>query len=345
MVDESRRNFLKGLALAAVGSMFIPGVSPGIRLAEAAEKEVPPLPWPYVELDPEETRRRGHLGYYSLDCAGGAFWGIVSQLQEKVGHPWTLLPEPSFDQVKAAVDEGKEVTGLMHFGYGGALLWGALCGALNGSLAAIQMVLEKKEEWTKVGRVLLRWYETTLFPSEKSNEYAIKGQFYPKKLKSSKWLPQSVSHSVLCHVSVGSWCRTSGYASGSMERAERCGRLTGDVAAKAVELLNAHKQGRLKEVAAAIQFSPTTASCSTCHSRGQDYEMGQFVVGSMECETCHKDLREHMAENTLQTAFGTPLDTWAKFFTGAAVGAVGVHLVKKLATKSSHEEGSNYDEE
>ncbi|MDK2384835.1 MAG: hypothetical protein QI199_08565, partial [Candidatus Korarchaeota archaeon] len=139
--------------------------------------------------------------------------------------------------------------------------------------------------------------------------------------------------SVLCHVSVSRWCVASGYASGSAERSERCGRLTGDVAAKAVELLNANMRGALPEVAK-VTLSQFTADCRTCHYKGKNYEQGQFSRGFLECEACHKDMRAHVSEVKLQRAFGTPLDAWAKFLTGAAVGGVGVHLVKRLVVGS-----------
>jgi hypothetical protein len=287
----SRRDFLKKSLLGVIGLAALSKM-PKLGIAEAAE--APPLPWPYVKLDPEETRKLGHLGYYAFECGAGAFWAIAVQLKEKVGYPWTLLPIPGKDEVLKLVNEGEHMLGFFHYGFGGAVGWGSLCGALNGSLLAINMVVKDKEALTEIGRLLLRWYETTPLPSEKANSYGVNHQFYPKKLKSSKWLPQSVSHSVLCHVSVGNWCRVSGYASGSPERSERCGRLTGDTAAMAVELLNAYFDGRLDEVAAGISLSANTVQCRTCHYKGKDYETGQFTRGFMECESCHiADIRPH----------------------------------------------------
>ncbi|HID41365.1 MAG TPA: C_GCAxxG_C_C family protein [Pyrodictium sp.] len=290
----SRREFVKKTMLAVLGGLAVSRLTPLARAAgEAADQEAPPLPWPYVELDPEETRKLGHLGYYMFECAAGAFWAITVQLKEKIGYPWTLLPIPSREEVMRALEEGRHIPGLMQYGYGGAVGWGSLCGALNGALMAINMVLGEKAEWDRIGKLLMRYYETTPLPAEKSNEYAVKGEFYVKKLKSDKWLPQSVSGSVLCHVSVGKWCRVSGYASGSKERSERCARITGDIAARAVELLNAYKRGRLEEVAASLTLSPTTASCRVCHYKGKDYEIGQFTRGYMQCESCHTDMRPH----------------------------------------------------
>ncbi len=289
----SRRQFLKLAAAAAFASL----VPRPLTVAAATQSHVPSLPWPYTRLDPEETRRLGHLGYYAFECAGGAFWAIAIQLVERIGYPWTLLPLPSREDVVDAVNRGEHhPLTLMQFGHGGVVGWATTCGALIGALALVNMVVRSKKDMDMVGRALMRWYETAPFPSVESNAYAVRGEMYPRKLKSSKWLPQSVSGSVLCHVSVSKWCRVSGYASGSSERSERCARLTGDVAAKTVELLNAYFEGRLGEILRLFALSPYTASCRVCHFKGRDYELGQFTRGYLACESCHRDLRGHVAE-------------------------------------------------
>ncbi len=331
MVDVRRRTFLKGLAVVAVGSMFTPIVQ--VR-GEEKLGELPELPWPYEELDVEYVRKLGHLGYYAFECAGGSFWAIMTALREKVGYPYTALPIPTKEEVIAALREGRHLHMMMQYGAGGVFSWASTCGALLGSGLAINMVTKN---WKKVGQVLMRWYETYAFPSDTANHYASTHAYLVPKYKSDKVLPRSVSHSVLCHVSVSRWCVASGYASGSPERSERCGRLTGDVAAKAVELLNADLKGVLPQVAK-VSLSDVTADCRTCHYKGKNYEQGQFSRGFLECESCHRDMRPHMAETKLQTAFGTPLDTWAKFLTGAAVGGVGVHLIRRLVGRDHGED-------
>ncbi|AEM39066.1 split soret cytochrome c precursor [Pyrolobus fumarii 1A] len=326
----TRREFIKSFTFAILGGLAASSVAPTASAAGATGKgEAPPLPWPYVKLDPEETRKLGHLGYYAFECAGGAFWAIAVQLREKIGYPWTLLPIPSREEVLRAVNEGGHghLACPMQYGYGGAVGWSTLCGSLNGSLFIINMVAENRD-WDKIGKALMRWYETFPFPSDKMNEYVTRGEVYVKRerLKSSKWLPRSVSGSVLCHVSVSKWCVVSGYASGSKERAERCARLTGDVAAKTVELLNAYFEGRLEEVTK-IKLSPTTVGCRVCHYKGKEYEIGQFTRGYMQCETCHHDLRPHA--HTI-VAFGqqpsselqaTPAKREFESLTRAAIGS------------------------
>ncbi len=287
MAGINRREFLKGLALVAIGSML-----PRPELVRAAEVEVPELPWPYEELDVEYVRKLGHLGYYAFECGGGSFWAIMEALREKIGYPYTLLPLPTRDEVEKALEEHKHLQTIMQYGWGGAFSWGSLCGALNGASSAITIV---SENYKKIGPLLLRWYESTPLPTDISNKYASNHEFFVKKYKSDKVLPQNVSHSVLCHVSVGKWCEVSGYASGSAERSERCARLTGDVVARAVELLNADLRGELEKFGT-VTFSQSTAECRTCHYKGKNYEMGQFTRGMMQCESCHQDMRPHVKE-------------------------------------------------
>ena len=236
----SRREFLKTAAAAIMGGALLP-VLGRLEIAEGeAEKEYE-LPWPYAELDVLETLKRGHLGYYVYECAGGAFWALASQLREKIGGIWAILPVPSLDTVRNAVLQKKHLMGLMQYGAGGVVSWASLCGALNGAIFIIQVVTGLKELYEEFGRWLLRYYEVAPFPSELVNQLAERGELYvPKsKMKYPGVLPKSVSHSVLCHVSVSRWCMVSGFASGSKERSERCGRLTGDTAAAAAVILNA----------------------------------------------------------------------------------------------------------
>ncbi len=335
----NRRDFLKRV-LAVSGIMLLKG--PNVALASpdtsssSAPEEVPPLPWGYVELDPEYVRKLGHLGYYAFECAGGAFWAIMIALREKVGFPYTTLPLPSVEEVIAAVKEKKELQVPMHFGAGGGGGYGSLCGALNGACAAMNMAIEidVAKEFT---RKLFRWYEKTPIPSDVSNEYASTHQFLVPKYKTDKPLPQSVAESVLCHASVSRWCVESGYASGSKERSERCGRLTGDVAAMAVKFMNAHLRGEVPE---ALTLTQATTECRTCHYKGKNYEEGQFTRGYMECESCHTDMRPHVGETTIRTAFGVDVKTWAGAATVGTVAGIGSHLAASRVRENGKQPGT-----
>ncbi|GAB4560930.1 MAG: hypothetical protein Kow0047_07870 [Anaerolineae bacterium] len=198
----------------------------------------------------------------------GAFGAVVTALRDAVGSPYDLMP-----------------LDMMRYGEGGMAGYGSLCGALNGAAAAITLVAGE-ELYKKLVTELLTWYTQTPLPTEISNQYAANHEFLVEELKTDAVLPQSVSNSTLCHVSVTNWCLASGYASGSKERSERCGRLTGDVAAKAVELLNvALVDGAFEP---AMSLPKETEGCITCHTVGKDFQAGQFTRGKENCLSCHE---------------------------------------------------------
>jgi len=259
--EVSRKSFLKttslGLGLAAGALVLGTGVVGAQTAAPAGS--VAETPFPYVELDPEEARLRGHAGYYKAGCAYGAFYGIMSLLREKVGGPYNQIP-----------------LRMLRFGGAGIANWGTICGALNGSCAAIALAVPDADIAKLCGE-LLGWYTRFPFPSPESNAIAAAGGF---KLSPATYLKidlvTSVSDSPLCHASNAKWIARSGFGLASAERKERCARLTGDVVAKAVEYLNAYKAGKFVPT---FKVDDTTAGCLSCHSDSQE--------GKMECTTCH----------------------------------------------------------
>jgi hypothetical protein len=178
-------------------------------------KEVPNWPWPYAKLDPELVRKKGHFLCSQGGCGYGGFAAIIEALREQVGFPYTQIP-----------------TELLYYGKGGVVALGSLCGALNGASAAITLVTRS---YSGLVAQLANWYIKFAFPSDLSNQYAKDLAF---RAGSDKVLVTSVANSMLCRDSIANWCKESGFSSGSSERGERCMRLTGDVAAQAVILLN-----------------------------------------------------------------------------------------------------------
>jgi hypothetical protein len=256
----SRRNFLTGAGLAvATGGVAMAGCN-------SNEPEIPPIPWPYTTLDTEIVRKKAHQIYYDAHCAEGAFRAIIGELKEQVGFPFTQIPD-----------------NLFIYGKGGVVGWANLCGAVNGASAAINLVTGDADGTPLVDE-LLSWYTQAELPTDISNEYGSTGQFLVEELHSDAVLTQSVSRSILCHVSVTNWCKASGIASGAPERSERCGRLCGDTAAKAVEILNDFQAGTFVD---ALNIPAAETGCRTCHSKGPDYEMGQYTRGKMDCVICH----------------------------------------------------------
>jgi hypothetical protein len=237
---------------------------------DQAAPSAPAWPWPYTKLDTERVRKLGHQGFYAGDCCYGAFAAIVGALAADVGEPFTSIP-----------------TDMMRYGKGGVYGYGTLCGALNGAAAAIQLVCDEATA-SKVITELMNWYAATPLPTDVANQYAVNHEYLVAQLKTDAALPQNAAGDVLCHVSVSKWCALARYGSGSEQRKERCARLAGDVAAKAVELLNAVND---------LTFQPVLKSpgelqvggCMACHKPGPDYAAGNMTQGKMNCSTCHVD--------------------------------------------------------
>ncbi len=289
-----RRGFFKQTALltGAAGLGMVSAQTPSAM----ATATPPPLPWGYRPLDPEKVRKLGHLASYLEGCGGGAFWAIMTALREKIGGPYqSCLPLPEKEEIIAYLSgksKGKpKPLVMMAYAYSGVMGYGSLCGTLNGPAAAISMALPFKDAKTIIER-LMHYYERTPLPSDQANRYAAEKSFLVPKMLVPGKLPQSVSHSVLCHASVTNWCLESGFASGSPQRLERCARLTGDLAAVAVEMMNAQAAGKLESRFPPAD-DPATAGCRKCHFEGPDFNAGQFTRGAMECGSCHGEMKNH----------------------------------------------------
>jgi hypothetical protein len=127
----------------------------------------------------------------------------------------------------------------------------------------------------------MSWYAQSQLPTDLSNAYGQTGRFTVDK--EIKDMPQSMSGSPLCHISVTKWCKTSGLTADSPERFERCARLSGDVAAQAILLLNDQAE---KKFEAEHQLSANASECNTCHGPKGDEAN---VLAKMDCVQCHGD--------------------------------------------------------
>ncbi len=183
------------------------------------EADLPETPWPYAELDVEQVRKLGHWGYYEGGCGYGAFYALLTPLQEVVGAPYTGVPAH-----------------MMAFGRGGIVDEGDLCGALLGALAAINLVADAEHE--PLAEALLAYYRETPLPTDTVNALAREGKLLVENDFTGHVIEPTVAGSVSCRHSRREWMRTTGHRRRSPARSERCARITGDVAAKAAELLN-----------------------------------------------------------------------------------------------------------
>lgn len=161
---------------------------------------------------------------------------------------------------------------MYRFGGGGVGGWATLCGAPMAAAAAINLVVPAADVGKLAGE-LLGWYCDEPLPSKKLDAISK----YPNQT-------QSVAGSPLCHISTTKWCVASRNKEGSPQRKERCGKLTGDVAAQAVQMLNAYFAGTFKPV---YKVSAATEGCMSCHI-GPD-SMLQNSYGKMDCTPCHGD--------------------------------------------------------
>lgn len=253
----SRKEFLSNTSKYAIGAVAgIAGLntlSGGKLLANTNENA---WPYPYTTLDPEVVRLNAHTLYYNeMDCCAGAFGGLVKSLADIMGEPWTSFPIE-----------------IMLFGRGGGVGWGSICGAFNGVAAFVSLVTEKGPSGSLINEIW-GWGTTSNLPSDAANAAT-----YPT-VKVEGALPQCVSGSPLCHAAVSQWCLIADKKVSDIERKERCARVTGDLAAKCAEVLNAHFASSF---ASTFTDPESNATCMACHGTAFNN-----VMTHMECAPCH----------------------------------------------------------
>lgn len=253
----SRREFFLKAGTLAAGTMAFAGLAgcstTATTFAAAPADKAPAVPWKYKQLDVDKVRKRGYENYAKGGCMYAAGAALLQTLREDSGGPWETLPEEMF-----------------MYGAGGALSWGTLCGALNGALLVMGLATKKYKE---IGDELMGWYTEFPFPSDKHEAYAhFKNQI------------TTVAMSPLCHASVSKWAVAAGEKINEKAKKDRCAKLSGDVAAKAAELLNAALQNSFAPV-----FKPNDqyAHCISCH-QGPESKLDN-EQGKMNCTECHDD--------------------------------------------------------
>jgi len=245
-----------------LGCLGLGAVAGGLGCSGIADGSPPPaspLPWRYLPLDPAATAERTYQLYPQGHCMYAVFTSIVGELGRRLGPPHSTFP-----------------FAMMAYGLGGVAGWGALCGALNGAAAALALFARDEAERYQATQELLRWHEVTALPV-----------WAPVGTDARPPLPSSVAGSVLCHVSSSRWCAVAGRAFFSPERLERCKRLSADVAAQTVTILNRGAEGRL---ARRHEPSAETRACQSCHTT-EAQARGSF--GNLACGSCHAPGPEH----------------------------------------------------
>ena len=251
--DVSRRRFFanacKVTAGAALGAGLASTLSTNADVSDHSE-DLFEWPWPYTRLDPDRVRDQAYAAFHHGHCSYGALEGIVAELREEVGVPFTTLPSQ-----------------ILEYGKGGGVGWGTLCGALNGAAAAISLVTANSDP---IINELIGWYTKTALPI-----------YEPTAETEVQIETSSVAGSPLCHTSVTEWCNASGCGAKSAERKERCARLTADVAGRAAELMNAFVADELE---ASWTAPASVGECLGCHGPNASVDN---AFGKMDCLDCH----------------------------------------------------------
>lgn len=177
-------------------------------------------------------------------------------MREKIGFPYTLLPEDMF-----------------HHAAGGYGQQGSLCGSIGSCAAIINLVAKDKDNsHTKLLGDLISWYSQFSFPSQRFDSVAT----YKKQL-------QKVAGSPLCHASVSTWMMAAKSSYSAKDRKDRCAKVAADTVYQTVVMLNDYSDGKYKSLAA--NLSKETESCLSCHGpKAADNQKGQ-----MDCVSCHDD--------------------------------------------------------
>jgi hypothetical protein len=247
----NRREVLGTLGGLVVGT----ALSAAVGRAAPFDQSTAPFGWTPHKLDPAACARTAYDGYWFNDygCCYGSFYAIIGTMAEQYGSPYKDFPFTMMEVGKSGISE-----------------WGTICGALLGVASAYSLFWGRKERNPMV-TALFRWYETTAFPLYDPGDGA-------KGVKGA--LPTSRSDSVLCHISVSRWCFASKLAQSSKERSERCARVTADVAAKGIAIMNAKIDGAFVPAGQ----PESVAYCTQCHDKGKQADN---MKGAMDCRPCH----------------------------------------------------------
>lgn len=254
--------------------MLAGGAAGAVVTAVAApapgQPAAPPLPWKWVELDPLEAGRRAYRFYKEKGgCGTASYLSLLSLLKEKVGYPWTTLPDMMMAHAAA--------------GYGGH---GTLCGALGGASTIINIVTfgEKRDEYQQNNQIIDRlfwWYAEQNFPPERFDDLSP----MPRQIKVKAMSP-------LCHTSVSKWALAAGATIKSEAKIERCAKVAGEVAYTVTRGLNEYFSG--KWTPPVWKPSPAAEHCVKCHGPDLSTQKARKwnQQGHLECPMCHSD---HMA--------------------------------------------------
>jgi hypothetical protein len=263
----NRRNALRisagaiaagGAGVVALTTAFKPEIKAAAKPEDLTTGDALP-DWKWVPLDPAETAKLAYSKFPEGSCMYGVFGSVISRLADKIGEPYISFP-----------------VRMMKYGHGGMGGYGSTCGTLNGAAALIGLLVGEKKNQDILMKDLFHWYEVTELP-----------EFTPEVPIFDYTPTLSASGSVLCHASNTKWGESSGFRIDSHERKERCRRLTADVAAHTVDMLNRYFSNAY---VMNTMDNESVRNCMTCH--GKAGKLGD-TNGSMTCTSCHTESLGH----------------------------------------------------
>jgi hypothetical protein len=216
-----------------------------------------PESWQWKPIDPLEAARVAYEIYPQGSCSYSVVGGILLTLAKYYGEPYRSFP-----------------LHMMRYGRVGIAQWGTVCGVFNGGAAVIGLFHGEVSPTVREALIseLGTWYESATLP-----------EFRPEKPEWAETIEPCVAGSVLCHVSVTKWCQATGFDAYTVEKKERCRRISADGARKTAELLNRHAA----EARATFTISDGTRQCVSCHGEKELKD----IRGLMNCNVCHSTLK------------------------------------------------------
>ncbi|NOY65096.1 MAG: C_GCAxxG_C_C family protein [Nitrospirae bacterium] len=212
----SRRELILDAGKIAAGAAILTAGTLGSVKEAAAYKYS--SEFKYKKLDVDEVGRIAYENYFKRWCCSTVIAGLVEPLRKRVGGAWKDFPIDAY-----------------RWAHGGMAGWGALCGTMPGAGIVIGLVTNDTDIAEDMVNDLAFYYSYTELPT-----------YEPKKIIKSEIKHKTIAGTPVCHISVGRWMRAEGVGFLTDARAERCARLSANIAMEAARMLNAWVDGRYK---------------------------------------------------------------------------------------------------
>jgi hypothetical protein len=238
--DISRRCLISGAGKMAAGLAVVS--AGGLGMARSAEAYGYKSGYTYRKLDIDQVGRLAYEDYFKRWCASTVVAGLVLPLKKKAGGNWAQFPIDAY-----------------RWAHGGLAGWGALCGTLTGAGVVIGLVTGDTDTAEAMVNDLAFYYSNTKLPT-----------YAPEKPLKAEIHHSTTSNTPVCHISVGKWMKAENKGFFTNERAERCARLSANVAMYTAGMLNDWAAGKYKPkhpLLANLKQNGITSqnNCTECH--------------------------------------------------------------------------------